>query len=90
MLVLDHGCHRIWHPDFTLPYQNGLFLEYAGMMDVPDYASGIRHKARAYAANDLSAMFIYPEGLAGPNWPDRLIERIVGCSECGRAYGENP
>lgn len=89
-LIFDRGHHRTWHPDFALPYQNGLILEYAGMMDVPDYAAGIRHKRCAYAANDMSAMFIFPEDLVGPNWTDRLTERIVAYSDHAQAYDKRP
>ncbi|HNQ22560.1 MAG TPA: hypothetical protein PKK06_05640 [Phycisphaerae bacterium] len=74
--IHDRGRRRSWHPDFTLPAYNGLILEYAGMMDVPDYAAGIGHKRRAYARNGLRVLFIYPRDLRGPSWPERLAERI--------------
>ncbi len=75
-LIYDRGRHRIWHPDFTLPTYDGLIIEYAGMLDVPDYARGIRHKQRAYAANYIPALFIYPADLQGSVWPERLLRRI--------------
>jgi hypothetical protein len=75
-LVHDRGRHTIWHPDFTLPSYNDLILEYAGMMDVPHYAAGIRHKQRAYAANGLPALFVYPADLQGPRWSERVAYRI--------------
>lgn len=81
-LIYDRGRHRIWHPDFTLPTYNGLVVEYAGMMEVPDYARGIRHKQRAYAANGIPALFVYPTDLTGPAWPEHLYERIVGAAQC--------
>jgi hypothetical protein len=62
-LIYDRGRHRIWRPDFTLPTYGGLIVEYAGMMDVPDYAAGIEHKAKAYARNEIPAVFVYPEDL---------------------------
>jgi hypothetical protein len=74
--VYDRRRQRSWHPDFRLPTYGGLILEYAGMMDVPDYAAGIQHKRRAYARNGLRALFIYPRDLRGPSWPERLVERI--------------
>ena len=76
LLVFDRRKNCIWHPDFTLPAYAGLILEYAGMPDVDDYMTGIRHKQRAYQSNEIPAMFIYPSDLTGPNWPDRLYERI--------------
>ena len=81
LLVLDRGQHRCWHPDFTLPEYNNLIIEYAGMLDVPDYAAGIRHKQRAYDANEIPALFVYPQDLKGPNWPEKLYHQI---EEAGR------
>ena len=80
-LVLDRGRHRIWRPDFTLPDRNGLVVEYAGMPDVPDYMDGIRHKQHAYAANGMHAVFIYPQDLQGPYWPEDVIEKVVGAAK---------
>jgi hypothetical protein len=75
-LVYDRGRHRLWRPDFTLPTYDNLIVEYAGMMDIPGYAAGIRHKRRAYTANGLRAVFVYPHHLTGPVWPQRLADRI--------------
>ncbi len=75
-LIHDRGRHRIWRPDFTLPDHRGLIIEYAGMMDIPDYAAGIRHKQRAYARNGIPAMFIYPTDITRPAWPERLARRL--------------
>ena len=75
-LIYDRGRHRIWRPDFTLPAYNGLVIEYAGMMDIPNYAAGIRHKQHAYAANGIPALFVYPEDLAERGWPERLVESL--------------
>lgn len=79
--IFDRGRWRIWYPDFTLPTRHDLIVEYAGMPDVPDYAAGIRHKARAYAANTLPALFVYPTDLQGRDWPARLAERIASASD---------
>ena len=70
-LVYDRGCYRTWRPDFTLPTYASLIVEYAGMMDVPGYAAGIHRKQRVYEANRLPAVFIYPQDLTGPNWPEK-------------------
>jgi hypothetical protein len=80
--------YRIWHPDFTLPGHGGLILEYAGMMDRFDYATGIDLKRRVYAANNMPAMFVYPGDLRGPSWPDRLAARLHQTYRCHarRAY----
>jgi hypothetical protein len=75
-IVYDRGAHRCWHPDFSLPQYGGWVIEYAGMMDRPDYAAGIQHKAQAYARNGIPALFVYPADLTGRDWPRRLIHRI--------------
>ena len=76
LLVLDRGRHRIWYPDFALPGYDGLIMEYAGMPDRPDYMAGIRHKKQVYTANQIPAVFVYPDDLKGPRWPDEVIARI--------------
>jgi hypothetical protein len=87
-VVYDRGMYRVWHPDFTLPAHDGLVIEYAGMMDVPDYARGIAHKQQAYAANAIPALFVYPEDLTNPGWAQNLVERIerAGYKPTGRKY----
>jgi hypothetical protein len=82
-LIYDRGRHRAWHPDFTLPDYNSMIVEYAGMPDVPEYMAGIRHKQKVYQANGIAALFIYPQDLTGPNWPEKVIERI---EQAGRDY----
>ena len=74
--VYDRGEYRTWHPDFALPTYDGLIVEYAGMPDRPDYMQGIRHKQGVYRANEIPALFVYPEDLKGPRWPERVLERI--------------
>jgi len=77
LIVYDRGRHRIWHPDFTLPTYQGLIMEYAGMPEIDDYMTGIRHKEHTYKANGIPALFVYPFDLKGPDWPGRLYERIT-------------
>jgi hypothetical protein len=74
--VYDRGRYRTWKPDFTLPTYDGLIVEYAGMLDVPSYAAGIRHKRQVYLANGLHALFISEDDLKGPQWPERLLRRV--------------
>jgi hypothetical protein len=80
-VVFDRRRHRTWHPDFTLPYQNGLIVEYAGMPDVAEYMRGIRHKERVYGQNGLPAVFLYPHDLHGPNWPERVYGKITHAAQ---------
>lgn len=86
-LIYDRGRYRLWRPDFTLPQHNGLVVEYAGMMDVPDYARGIAHKQQAFAANSIVAHFVYPWDLREPNWPDQLVERLGAAGILAGPYG---
>jgi len=88
-LIYDRDRHHTWHPDFTLPTYNSLIVEYAGMMDVPDYAAGIRHKQRAYDANEIPALFVYPQDLTGPAWPERLYERIEDAGQRALLYRDD-
>lgn len=78
--VLDRGRHRTWHPDFTLPYQNGLIVEYAGMPDVVKYMQGIEHKQHVYRENDLPAVFLYPDDLRGGDWPQQVMDQILNAA----------
>jgi hypothetical protein len=80
-VVLDRGRHRTWHPDFTLPYQDGLIVEYAGMPDVANYMQGIEHKQQVYRANGMPAVFLYPDDLQGPNWPENVANQILSAAE---------
>ena len=90
LIVWDRGRHRVWLPDFTLPSYDGLILEYAGMPEIDDYMTGIRHKQHVYRDNEISALFVYPQDLQGPDWPDRLygkLEKIGRCSGYRVAQG---
>ena len=75
-LIWDRGKHRTWRPDFTLPAHNGLILEYAGMPEIDDYMTGIRHKQGAYQANGIPALFVSPQDLKGSDWPRILYEKL--------------
>ena len=78
-VVYDRGRYRIWKPDFTLPDYDSMIIEYAGMMDRPDYAAGIRHKKRAYARNEIPELFVYPLNLRLPDWPSHVLRSIELC-----------
>lgn len=85
-IVHDRGHYRIWKPDFTLPSYGSMIIEYAGMMDRPEYAAGIRHKKRAYARNEISALFLYPLDLRLPDWPNHVIRLIERCRKQTARY----
>ena len=76
-LILNEGRHEIWRPDFTLPSYHGLVIEYAG-------ASGDNDTARreaVYAANQISALFLYQRDLPGQGRSERVIDRIRQAGE---------
>ena len=75
-LIYDRGRYEIWHPNFTLPDRNGLLVEYAGMMDVPENAADIERKREVYRGNGIHALFVYPSDLKQDEWPERLYARI--------------
>ena len=87
LLVRDRSRYRIWHPDFTLPTYAGLIVEYAGMPDDPGYAEGIRRKRDVYRSNALPAIFLYPNDLAGHDWPEKVRAAIrAGCDGEDKKY----
>jgi len=88
LVVYDRGRYRVWHPDFTLPEQGRLIVEYAGMPDVPDYAAGIRHKQQVYHANRVPAMFLYPQDLQGPQWPERIVGRLYELADITLTFSQ--
>ncbi len=88
-LIYDRGRYGLWHPDFTLPTYNWLVVEYAGMPDVPGYMAGVRYKERVYRGNGIRAMFVYPDELRGPRWPEQLIERICRMGQRTGAVGRD-
>ena len=95
--VYDRGRYRTWKPDFTLPTYDALIVEYAGMLDVPSYAAGIRHKRQVYQANGLNAVFISDDDLKGPEWPERVLRRMYraaathwGVSDAGHVVSPLP
>ena len=59
-----------------LPTYDYLVVEYAGMPDMPAYMEGVRHKEKVYRANSIAAIFLYPQDLSGPDWPEGLVQRI--------------
>ena len=86
-VVYDRGQFRVWHPDFVLPTYGNLIVEYAGMPDRPAYMDGVRHKQKAYRANAMPALFLYPTDLQGRSWPRQVVQRIESAGRRARSYG---
>ena len=49
--------------------------------DVLEYMQGLQHKQQVYRDNGIPAMFVYPQDLTGPLWPDRLYRRIESAGQ---------
>ena len=80
LVVYDRGRYRVWHPDFTVPGNERIIVEYAGMPDVPEYRVSLAYKRNVYQANGVKAMFIYPSDLRGAYWTDRVADRILAAA----------
>lgn len=72
--VVDRGLTRVWYPDLHLAGQ-GIFIEYAGLVDRPEYAASLAHKQEVYRHNGLTALLLDRDDLRG-NWPDWILGRI--------------
>ena len=52
--LLDHGCPRVLHPDFTLYLQQKtIYMEILGQMDQPEYAAHWLRRRTLYAQNGI-------------------------------------
>ena len=69
-LVYDQGRHEIRHPDFTLPTYDGLVIDCAAQANSIE----ARHKQQVYQANEIPAVFIYPNDLADPKLAVQLFQ----------------
>jgi hypothetical protein len=87
LLVLSRGRYRIWHPDFTLPQYGGLVVEYAGMIDQPDYRDGIRYKQHVFAVNGVPSVFLYPDDLYGIDWEQHILDKVTSYDADGPLSG---
>ena len=75
-IIFADGRLRAWHPDFSLPKHGNRVVEYAGMLDRPDYRASMHYKDRVYRENGIPAMFVLPEDLQRRDWPDWLLRQI--------------
>lgn len=97
--IWSRGDFNEWKPDFTVTTidercgnnHQYWIVEYAGMMDVEeDYARGIQYKARAYARNQIQAVFVYPEDVRGEDWELNLEMRLETAWERFDAFEKDP
>ena len=74
LAVVDYGKTRLWYPDFRLAEQ-GVLVEYCGMIGQPDYAAGVEKKKAVYGKNGYPALMLTPDYFHG-NWPKKLSDEI--------------
>ena len=72
-LICDNGRRKIWHPDFTLPTYNNAVIEYN---PDDDRTAGTDSKSDVYRQNDIAALFLNRSDLVGPDWQQRLYDRL--------------
>lgn len=72
-----HGQTIYARPDFMLSIEHPLVIEYAGMLDQPDYLIRHQSKAELYASNGVSLIELMPEDLCKPDWEQSLLEQII-------------
>ena len=91
IILRDGDVFRTFRPDFTLPRQRNMIVEYAGMPDRSDYMVRLRHKMQVYAENSVSALFVYPRDLQGGDWHPKLINQIYRfAGQTGYRPHQNP
>jgi hypothetical protein len=74
-LVSDgHQKQRLWYLDFYLP-EFGMYVEYFGILNSPDYDKGIRAKRKVYSKMRMDVIEIYPQMFA-ENWKGYIINKI--------------
>jgi len=64
-------------PDFMQTDGSRVVIEYAGMLDQPDYLARHQAKAQLYAANGVSMIEVKPDDLVKPDWEQSLLEKIL-------------
>ena len=71
VLICQDGQRKIRRPDFALPTYNNLVIEYDPDNDhVPGDGGDI------YRQNNIAALTLGPSDLAGPDWQQRLYDRM--------------
>ena len=90
LLLLNQDRYQLWHPDFTLLQEPFLIIEYAGMPDVPEYMAKLQQKQGIYQANEIPVLYLYPDDLQGPNWPERVAAMARSYSDRQSPEGRAP
>jgi len=72
-LICDKGQRKLWHPDFTLHTYNNAVIEYNPN---EDRTAGTESKSDVYRQNSIAAIFLNQSDLSGPNWQQRIYDRL--------------
>ena len=80
-ILPEYANTSVYHVTYLpVDWQRGInypvIVEYAGMPDRPDYMQGIRYKAKAFEANGVAALFLYPWDVRGEDWQEHAMARI--------------
>ena len=65
---------RLWYLDFYLP-EFGMYVEYFGIINNPDYDKGIRTKRKVFSKMGMDVIEIYPQMFA-ENWKGYILNKI--------------
>lgn len=65
---------RLWYLDFYLP-EFGMYVEYFGISNCPDYDKGIRIKRKIFSKMGMDVIEIYPQMFA-ENWKGYILNKI--------------
>lgn len=76
LLICQNGQRKVRRPDFTLPTYNNLVIEYSATDNKAEDAKKSRAQDTVYRDNGIAALFLGAKDLAGPNWQQRLYERM--------------
>lgn len=62
-------------PDFYLPKHHAV-IEYAGLIDLPEYRARHDFKTQLYQSNAIKCYEIFPEDIQRPYWEPRLLDDL--------------
>jgi hypothetical protein len=80
-LVYESGAYRIQRPDFTLPWYNGLVINYIGDADSARHENSPEYRRQLYIENAIPAVFLGPADLTRPSWEEGLYARLQRAGE---------
>jgi hypothetical protein len=76
LLICENGQRKVRRPAFTLPTYNNLVLEYSASDRQAVDRKESHVQGTIYRENGIDALFLGPWDLTGPDWQQRLYERL--------------